>query len=227
MMGASSSEIIIRPAQSEDREAIAAVVNAHSLDVLGTRRALIDHKGALRLARYVPPGAERVVAVAADGQVIGFQYLASQPPYLIHELGGAVHPAYRGQGVGTRLLDWAERRARELLPQAPPAANVVLQSQVFADDRHAQALLVHASYRRAREWIHLAIEMAEPPPAPVWPAGMAVRLMEQSRDWPAVGAALEEAFADHWGQVQPTALTASQAEDAADSESDDSDADDD
>jgi mycothiol synthase len=222
-MGDSSLGIAIRSAQPQDQESIAAVVNAHSLDVLGTKRALIDQHGQLRFARYVPASAERVVAVAGDGQVIGFQYLASQPPYLVHELGGAVHPAYRGQGVGTQLLDWAERRARELLPQAPPTTNVVLQSNIFADDQHAQALLANAGYRRMREWIHLAIEMAEPPPAPIWPDGITVRLMDQNRDWPAVGDALEEAFADHWGQLPPTEPALSQAEDEADVESDDQD----
>jgi ribosomal protein S18 acetylase RimI-like enzyme len=219
--------IALRLAQSQDQEAIAAVVNAHSLDVLGTKRALIDQQDQLRFARYVPASAERVVAVAADGQVIGFQYLVSQPPYLVHELGGAVHPAHRGQGIGTELLDWAERRARESLPQAPKGANVVLQSHMFADDRHAQALLAHAGYRRVREWIHLAIEMVEPPPAPAWPDGFAVRLMDQNRDWPAVGSALEEAFVDHWGQLPLAESAESETEDGADTETDDSDDEDD
>ena len=220
-MSESSIDIAIRPALPQDQEAIAAVVNSHSLDVLGTNRALIDQHDQLRFARYVPADAERVVAVAGDGQVIGFQYLVSQPPYLVHELGGAVHPAYRGQGVGTQLLDWAERRARELLPQAPAATNVVAQSHMFANDQHAQALLANTGYRRVREWIHLAIEMAEPPPAPAWPDDITVRLMDQNRDWPIVGDALEEAFADHWGQLPPAEL--SQSEDDGEAESDDSD----
>jgi GNAT superfamily N-acetyltransferase len=227
MMDKSSVDITIRSAQPHDREAIAAVVNAHSLDVLGTKRALIDQHGQLRFARYVPAGAERAVAVDADAQVIGFQYLVSQPPCLVHELGGAVHPAYRGQGVGTQLLDWAERRARELLPQAPDDANVVLQSHMFADDRHAQALLASAGYRQVREWIHLAIEMDEPPPAPVWPDGITVRLMDQNHDWPAVGSALEEAFVDHWGQLPLAESAESETEDGADTEADASDDEDD
>jgi ribosomal protein S18 acetylase RimI-like enzyme len=218
-MGDSSLDITIRPAQPQDREAIAAVVNSHSLDVLGTKRALIDQHDQLRFARYVPANAERVVAVAGDGQVIGFQYLVSQPPYLVHELGGAVHAAYRGRGIGTQLLDWAERRAREQLPQAPAATNVVAQSHMFANDQHARALLANAGYRRVREWIHLAIEMTEPPPAPIWPDGISVRVMDQNRDWPIVGDALEEAFVDHWGQIPPAALP--QAEDDPDAESDD------
>jgi mycothiol synthase len=222
-MDASSWKIVIRPAQLHDQESIAAVVNAHSLNVLGTKRALVDEHGQLRFARYAPASAEQVVAVAADGQVIGFQYLVSQSPYLAHELGGAVHPAYRRQGVGAGLLAWAEGRARELLPLAPAVANVVVQSNAFANDQHAQALLVQAGYRCVREWIHLAIEMNAPPPAPVWPDGVTVRPMDQNHDWPAVGGALEEAFADHWGQVSLNESASPQAEDGADSASADLD----
>jgi ribosomal protein S18 acetylase RimI-like enzyme len=31
-----------------------------------------------------------------------------------------------------------------------------------------------------------------------------IRQMDQSRDWPAVGDALDEAFRDHWGELKPT-----------------------
>lgn len=196
-------EIALRPAEAADIEAIAEVVNAHSQERLGTKRVLIDPRGRLRFARYVPFNAEKVVATTAAGRVIAFAYLAHEPPYIASELGIEVHPDYHQAELEPRLLAWAEERARQILSLSPPEAKVVLQCNCFATDQQTQAWLAQAGYHRVREWIHLDIEMAEAPPSPVWPEGVRVRLMDQSRDWPVVGAALLEAFIDHWGYIQP------------------------
>src|SRR5688572_30328384 len=110
----------LRPATADDIPSIARVVNAGSLDVLGTARALVDPSGDLRLARSVRTTAEKTVAVDNAGQVVGFLYLMAAAPYVVIEIEGAVHPECRGYGIGTMLMDWAETRAAQLVPGAPP-----------------------------------------------------------------------------------------------------------
>jgi ribosomal protein S18 acetylase RimI-like enzyme len=78
---------------------------------------------------------------------------------------------------------------------------VVLQAHIFEGDQRARALLAQHGFSLVRTWIHLAIDMLAPPLPPHWPEGIAVRPMNQRRDWPMVGAAMDEAFADHWGQL--------------------------
>jgi GNAT superfamily N-acetyltransferase len=202
-----TSGITLRPAIAEDLPAIVEVINANSLDVLGIKQALIDTRGRLRTLHDVPPEAERIVAVTDDGRVIAFLYFINESPYIIIEIGGAVHPDYRRRGIGTMMLEWAEQRAREQLFLAPAGAKVVLYCNIFESDDRARGLLTEVGYAPAREWLHLEIELAGPPPPPVWPEGIRVRLLDPSRDWPAVRAALEEAFADHWGQVRITEAT--------------------
>jgi ribosomal protein S18 acetylase RimI-like enzyme len=46
----------------------------------------------------------------------------------------------------------------------------------------------------------MRIEMEAAPPAPVWPEGITVRTMRPGEE-PAVHAALNEAFDDHWGHL--------------------------
>ena len=88
--------------------------------------------------------------------------------------------------------------------EAPPDTKVVLQCNIFDHDHQTRALLVDRDFAQVREWIHLKIELDTPPPAPQLPDHLIVRMMDQRRDWPLVGVALEEAFADHWGQLRPS-----------------------
>jgi ribosomal protein S18 acetylase RimI-like enzyme len=212
----------LRPTAKKDMAEMVGVINANALAVTGTPWALIDRLGRLRQTKYVPPNAERVVAVTPDDQIVGYQSLASEAPYLTHEVGGAVHPAYRGRGIGTMLLHWAEQRALARLPLTPPAAQVVLYGNIFEGDDPAHSLLSEEGYRQARQWVHLLIELNGPPPPPVWPDGVTVRLLDPQHDWPLVGPALAEAFADHWGAISEAVETASE-EEGDDSDLDDPD----
>jgi GNAT superfamily N-acetyltransferase len=196
-----SLAISLRPAKLDDTDAIVAVVNASTLKTLGVKRILIDAYGKLRFASYIPAKAERMVAVTAEGQVIAFFYLDHQAPYIAAEIGIEIRPDYQERGIEQLLREWAEELTQQRLSLAPAGAKVVLQSNVFNADLQRQALLQETGYQLVREWIHLEINMTEPPPAPLWPAGIEVRLMDQSRDWPRVGPALLEAFVDHWGHI--------------------------
>ena len=53
-------------------------------------------------------------------------------------------------------------------------------------------------YDAVRIFRELRIELAAPPPAPVWPDGLRVVAFDPGRDALEFHAAQEEAFADHW-----------------------------
>jgi GNAT superfamily N-acetyltransferase len=167
--------------------AIAAIVNAHTLAAVGTRRALVDDHGVLRLARYVPADAEWTVDAG------GCAYRTSSGPHVVHEIGVF--------GGDPTLIDWADERSRSALSPAPEGARVVLQAAVLEADDSTRRLLAAAGFEAVRTWSHLEIELRMSPPAPLWPHGISVRPFDQQREWPAVGAAMDEAFVDHWGHV--------------------------
>jgi mycothiol synthase len=52
-----------------------------------------------------------------------------------------------------------------------------------------------------RQFWRMEIEMIAPPDRPAWPAGITVRTMHPDHDARVVHAAIEEAFADHWGHL--------------------------
>jgi hypothetical protein len=91
---------------------IASLVNAHSLNLVGTRRALIDADGGLRLAHYMPDSAEAYIGHVGRAAPSGFFYLVAQPPHVVAELGSTLLPAFTQ--AAPAALTWLEGRARGL-----------------------------------------------------------------------------------------------------------------
>ena len=209
--------IVLRRAGPDGATVIAALVNAHAQLLVGTRRALIDADGDLRLARYVPAAAEQYVGhvgYAAPGAVF---HLIARPPHVVVELGCTLLPGF--VQAAPVALGWLKERARELAQAAPDGARVVWQCTLLADDAAAIQVLEQHGFRPVRQWVHLELTLAEPP-AVMLPEGVTIRPMEPRSDWPAVGAAMDEAFADHWGEMGPEARTLLEEDEADDEEAD-------
>jgi predicted N-acetyltransferase YhbS len=196
--------ISLRRATADSVPVVASLVNAHSQHLVGTRRALIDDDGDLRLARYVPGSAEYYVASISYAAPGALFHLIARPPHVVVELGCTLLPGF--SDAAPVALAWLERRAGELAAAAPDGARVVMQGVVLADDATAALVLAERGFARVRQWVHLELELTAPPPV-ARPSGVTIRPMDQRYDWPAVGAAMDEAFADHWREMGPEART--------------------
>jgi mycothiol synthase len=86
-------------------------------------------------------------------------------------------------------LDWAEAIVRE---------RGLRVLRVFAKpESRVPAFLEASGYRRIRHSFRMRIDLAGPPPEPVWPAGIDVQSLRPGEER-AVFEAVEDAFADHW-----------------------------
>lgn len=200
-------EFALDQPSSSDVTAIADLINAHSLALFGTRRALIDEDGDLRTTRYIPGAAEQMVARNAAGRVVGHVWWINRPPHVVVEIGLIVHPDCWATAAVDALLAHVEVQAGASLGLTPEGARVVLQTTVLADDHVLIALLQEGcGFAQVREWVHFETLPAEAPVIHL-PQGVTIREMDQRFDWPAVGAVMDEAFADHWGEMGPHVRT--------------------
>jgi ribosomal protein S18 acetylase RimI-like enzyme len=191
----------IRPATREDLPAVVALQNASSQDTRGTN-CTADH---WQMRQWLESGiklaTDSQLVLTQGGTAVAYIQLTSEFPSVIYEFNGVVHPDYRGQGIGSFLVQWAEKRARQTAAKAPPDSRIVLHTSLFDSNQPGTALLQAHGFEQVRHFVHLRLGMDTPPPAPQWPEGIWGRPL-QSGDWSQVGPALEEAFQDHWGIIE-------------------------
>lgn len=99
---------------------------------------------------------------------------------------GGVHPAYRGQGIGGRLLDWAELAAVPLHEERYPGRPLSISGWCPAGDSGASALYASRGFRPER-WFHLMAAdlttagLSAPVPAGVQVVAFTAELAEDAR----------------------------------------------
>lgn len=124
------------------------------------------------------------------------------------------------EGAVVAYADANERPGRErywlfLRALEPAGAAALLETvQRWAGERAARGALLHAStpsddgrtcgvleaggYRHVRYELEMRIDLAEEPPDPVWPEGMALRTLRPGADDEEAWRAYLDSFADHW-----------------------------
>jgi mycothiol synthase len=107
---------------------------------------------------------------------------------------GYVHPSAFGRGIG-RLI------AAGLEYDAARCGARRIQNGVYEADRAAHRLLGSLGYDAVRVFREMRVELAAPPSAPEWPAGLRTVPFEAERDALEFHSAHQEAFADHWGHT--------------------------
>ena len=193
--------IQIRPAAMQDLHGVVDLLNTCLLEQVGEAHL---EAGLIR-AEWESPGRDLAensrVAVTPNGRVVGYIEIWDQDPHVRVHVYGRVHPDHRGQGIGSTLVRWAETRARQAIPKAPPGARVIMGQETPSDDTKTQALFEGDDYRAMRASYQMKIEMDSPPPSPVLPPGISIRPYLVGQEEEAVLITDRESFRDHWGYV--------------------------
>lgn len=141
--------------------------------------------------------------VAPDGTLVAYaEFWNLTDPRVRPFVFARVLPEHRDKGIGSYLVHWAEARARGFISEAPPEARVTLRLSTPVVVPQAQALFEDQGFQHIRTFYRMTIEMDAPPPEPVWPDGITVRVLRDlDDDLRAAVAANDDAFQDHWGYL--------------------------
>ncbi|MGI9112424.1 MAG: GNAT family N-acetyltransferase [Gaiellaceae bacterium] len=128
--------------------------------------------------------------IALDGyRAVGFASLHVEGDCAELEDDSCVHPAWRGRGIGTRLLEQLEQWA---------VRNDSARVRVGVVAADGRALLEERAYELVRHFWRMEIAQTEAPQQPAAVEGIELRPYRPDVDDRALHAAVQEAFEDHW-----------------------------
>jgi mycothiol synthase len=190
----------LRAAKPEDLEKALTLFNTCSIDWTGHPQM---DAAALRTEWRSPTFdlATDTQAIFDRDRMIGYIEVWDSAPHVKLFSWGRVHPEYRGEGLGTYLIQWSEKRAKKALTYAPKGARVVLSQGVPGAAKKGHALLEAQGYDLVRHWYRMVIEIDTSPPPPEMPEGLHIRTFVRD-ELPDVLRAETDAFQDHWGFVE-------------------------
>jgi mycothiol synthase len=142
--------------------------------------------------------------VHADvGDLVGYAWILGRDEHRRLDGWGAVHPEHRGRGLGRYLMELRRNLEEVHAALAPPAVRVASYLGTVGPDRGAHQLAERFGYREVRHFWQMVIDLPteEAISESRWPEGIIIRTFDRERDERAVHAAMQEAFAEHWGFV--------------------------
>jgi len=138
------------------------------------------------------------------GEIAGFCYVFFEADGAQAWLNGDVDPAFRNQGIGTRLLRAGEARVRQGPNHDDPALRDPFVVSLYVTARSTLAskidLLTAEGYRPVRTALIMRGALSDPTPIPM-PQGIRLRSFDPTRDTYAVYTVDQAAFRGQFGRA--------------------------
>ncbi len=198
---------VVRPAEMDDLNAVLDLVNQSARHLVGADKfRALDFKKEWEATGFDLERDTRLV-FSPQGGLIGYgEVWDLEEPLVVIYCWGRVHPKWKGRGVGSALLHWAEERARRSLAKAPPQARLTLMAEAPHLDTCAQQMLREAGFSLTRHTLQMVKDLEQPSlehaGQATLPQGITLRTMMVGKDERAIFEMLHDAFRDHWGHIE-------------------------
>jgi len=193
----------VRSAAASDVDALTVLFNDYGRRIVGTDLITTDRLMSMMTTPGFSPEADGRVVLDAEGRLAAAAVVFDvSEPHVRVSSWGIVDAEHQGRGVGAFLFAWILDRARRAIDRAPADARVVLEQNVFEEDRAAAAFLTERGFRSTRHFRRMAIDLQEEIAEPVWPDDIRPTPVDVETELEESVRAVNEAFRDHYGHVE-------------------------
>ncbi|MGB1287441.1 MAG: GNAT family N-acetyltransferase [Aggregatilineales bacterium] len=191
-----------RPATMDDAEICVGLFNACEQAQFGEQTARTDKL----LGEWERSGFDlstsTLLVFAPDNTLVGCIEVNDDDEVPVQPFVWArVHPQYLNKGVGTYIMRWAAKRARQAIERVPDDARVVIQTACQLGHKPSEQLFENEGMSLVRHFWTMRIDALHAAPAPQIPDGFEFRPMRYPEEFEKVVRATDDAFKDHWGHV--------------------------
>lgn len=192
----------LRQANMNDASAVTAMLNASAIDQIGAPNVSQD----LLESDWDGPNFDLKnsvrIAETLEGQIIGYVEVWDTDSLPVSNFVWArVDPEFEGLGVGTKMMQWAEKRLQQTITRVPDDLMVGMRSACFSNHEPSKILLESLDMSPIRYFWRMEIELNQMPPKPKWPEGIILSNLAELGDLRAIYRAFDDAFQDHFGFV--------------------------
>ncbi len=197
-----TEQYIMRPPTFDDLPAVVELINICAIEQLGSPEFSIDSLNFEWTEPGVNIATDRRTYWTSDGQLAAYgEFWDTGTAHVQVAVWGRVHPAHRGRGLGSAIIEWAHRRADASLALAPAGAQVVLSTHIFNTATDAATLLKQHGFELVRHFWRMVRELDSPPEPAQMPAGVSIRPYNPETEFSALVETYAATFNDHWGRV--------------------------
>jgi mycothiol synthase len=136
-----------------------------------------------------------------DNQVIGYNHVfwrwTEVTGVRVYLHLGYLLPHWRGKGIGSCLLHWAQQRIQTIAAADQPSGQTTFATNVSTTEREADALMQHEQYTAVRRLSDMVLQPVTQLPLVALPPAVTLRVFESSQER-AIYRAWKDAFADMW-----------------------------
>jgi len=191
-----------RPANLEDVTALTDLLNEYWEVLIGIVKFTPDELKNIFSTPGFDMESSLQVILSPQEEIVacGLVLDLSNPP--VHpNVYGCVRKGFEGQGLGTYVINWAEKRARQAIERCPDQARISMYLQTAPSHQATVHLLEQQGLTTVRySWIMMK-DLGEVTPQPAWPAGIQIQTFADFNQLETIIEAIDEAFEDHWGYV--------------------------
>jgi mycothiol synthase len=172
------------PYGEQDAEALAAVhagrAGRDAVDPLSTLESIpsVEEMRAALAQAAAAQQLDRQLVAVVEGQVLAYSALESwheEDGRWVYLTLGWVLPEWRRRGLGTAMLHWGERRARQLAAAEHPGELFEFAGNASSSEPEGAALLQHEGYTVGYTDLDMALDPFAPLPEYPLPPGIEIR----------------------------------------------------